>query len=259
MKENPNVIFTIKATNLAARQTYKFLHNSRFYVAPKIALETTNFSRECTPLTSLGDEHNEDDGDQFCFTFDKRPRDIKQGYVFGSNPKTCDILLGTPMEGISGSHFRVTFDNQGTLVLIDSSTHGTAVSHDGQLFNEKRNNLPRRERDEALNGVVNKRDSSKDFTWILSPETNYKQIILGNNLEKVPRAQMLQFSVEVTNPKTVSLRLQYVELRNAYLQDMRTAIYYCGLNAIRVSETPFAALFSALDLASCRIDQKWRI
>jgi hypothetical protein len=58
------------------------------------------------------------------------------GLVFGTDPKTCDIVLPNHVRGISRRHFALTFDNNFDdghyrLVVRDSSTYGTMVTYDG--------------------------------------------------------------------------------------------------------------------------------
>ena len=43
--------------------------------------------------------------------FNQHPRDITRGFIFGSDPKTCDVLLATTKDtGISANHFSITVD-----------------------------------------------------------------------------------------------------------------------------------------------------
>ena len=76
-------------------------------------------------------------------TFDKPPKatgtiimegvgQMVLGFVFGTG-EDCDVLLAeNKFEGeISRSHFDITFDEIGRLVLIDHSTQGTAISYGG--------------------------------------------------------------------------------------------------------------------------------
>ena len=43
--------------------------------------------------------------------FNQHPKDITKGFIFGSDPKTCDVLLAkTKDTGISANHFSITID-----------------------------------------------------------------------------------------------------------------------------------------------------
>ena len=43
--------------------------------------------------------------------FNQPPKDITRGFIFGSDPKTCDVLLATTKDtGVSANHFSITVD-----------------------------------------------------------------------------------------------------------------------------------------------------
>ena len=43
--------------------------------------------------------------------YNQHPKDITRGFIFGSDPKTCDVLLATTKDtGISANHFSITVD-----------------------------------------------------------------------------------------------------------------------------------------------------
>lgn len=51
------------------------------------------------------------------------PKDVSKGFVFGSDPETCDVLLaGDKHSGISGNHFSINVDWQTGNPLITSLT-----------------------------------------------------------------------------------------------------------------------------------------
>ena len=202
-----------------ARDVVSDRRNELYYVRPPSLTAAT--SRESSVATNIGEEDCEGDGDgedfrqRLCFTFDKKPKNIQDGWVFGSNPNICDVVIGKSRGGTSSSHFRITFDDEGRLVLIDSSTHGTAVSYDGKARDEKRKNPPDQKR-------RTQRDKSNDFTWILLPRMETR-VITGHNIDTLPKAPVIEFSVEVADPEFCNR-----ELRNAYLNEMRTVPF--GLN-----------------------------
>ncbi|KAF2195576.1 kinase-like protein [Zopfia rhizophila CBS 207.26] len=235
MKEDPNLIFTLRAISKHAERAFEHSHNKRYYVPPH-PLVIAAASRESSVATNIGDEDGEGDGDglktwntkgkgdvskdfnhQLRFTWDNMP---KTGAIFGSNPKTCDVILGSSKDGISSSHFRITFNDQDRLVLIDSSTHGTAVSYDGQARKDKRKNPQDRTRNKPRNKL-------NDFTWILFPEVDDKRVIIGEDINELPNAPVIEFSVEVTDPE--SCDDEYKRYLRSYLDEMRKAIPF-GLN-----------------------------
>lgn len=144
--------------------------------------------------------------------FDHRPKNILDGFVFGSHPTACDIVPGGPSDGIGASHFSITFheENPTWLVLKDTSRHGTAVSYHGQARDDKRNR-------------------ADNFTWILFPGDGEQKLILGHQIDEklLPGAPFIEFSVEVAGHE--SCVRAYTGLRDAYLATMRNALL-SGLN-----------------------------
>ncbi|KAI9674436.1 MAG: hypothetical protein M1817_001774 [Caeruleum heppii] len=83
-------------------------------------------------------------------SFDQEPKDKTWGWVFGTDPCACDVLLPNQRYGsISRRHFRIHFDVQGRVVLTDTSTNGSDIAYltDAQ--------------DWASSAL------RRDFTWIL--------------------------------------------------------------------------------------------
>jgi hypothetical protein len=223
MEEDPNLICTLTAISEDAKQAFQESHNSRFYVPQASREIAAAASRESTPATNVGDEDDVGDGSEdrthrLQLTFNRKPRNIDQGFVFGGSKKTCDVVLGSPNIGISSSHFRITFDEKDRLVLIDSSTLGTAVSYDGQGGDEDRKNPHDRKQNRP-------RDRSNDFSWILFPNIDNKHVIITGPKGRNGKIKyFVKFLVEVADPKTHSYKNQYRELQKTYLEEMRTAI-----------------------------------
>jgi len=124
-----NVIVTLLAANECAGNLFRQPHNATFYIAPSpLPLPGDSVSRETSLSVELDDNNNT--GSRIQLTFDKRPRMIVDGFTFGKNPKICDVYL--PKSSISNKHFSITFDDDGRLCLIDTSSHGSWVSYNGQ-------------------------------------------------------------------------------------------------------------------------------
>src|SRR5436190_19970934 len=122
--EDPNLILSIRAVDPLAAQALCLSHNKDRYLH-SCGGGFDISSREPTPFSS---QELEDSYPRLRLTFDKRPKDISKGFVFGSDSKRCDILLGNRRGGVSGEHFCITFNAQGRLVLIDTSSGCTAAS-----------------------------------------------------------------------------------------------------------------------------------
>lgn len=253
MEDPSNLIFVLRAVSDFAAAVFSDPHNEQYYVPPVARSPLPSLSREATPATNVGDDLDlsglqelapvyhipncvgrRDLSHQLQFTFEQRPKDISEGFVFGSNPKLCDVLLGSPDEGISGSHFRITFDDDDRLVLIDSSTRGTAVGYNGQARMQRRNNPRNRGRSIT-------RDASRDFRWILFAEVEHISVLI----EGTPRSgdrngPVLEFMVETVLPDVYHEELK--SSRRNFLYEMRTAVSF----ALNIDSHPTTAGQSVL-------------
>ncbi|KAK3064933.1 hypothetical protein LTS18_002095 [Coniosporium uncinatum] len=136
-------IFWTAAPSLSetAKPAFALPHNTHRYSPP--SLNRGISSRESTPFPDA-QEQNEavNSYHRLQVTFDQPPKN-GQEYVFGTDPRVCDVLLGKRRgEGsISGTHFCITFDAQRRVTLRDFSRCGTAVSYDGQGKGQKRSHF----------------------------------------------------------------------------------------------------------------------
>lgn len=112
-------------------------------------------------------------------------------------------------------YFRITYNDAFQLVLIDQSTHDTAVSYGNQARLEKRKNPADRQRNR-------KRDCSNDFSWILFPEIPNKRVIIGHMIAELSHAPVVEFSVHIASHRAT--QKQHATLRAAYVRDMLNAI-----------------------------------
>ena len=80
------------------------------------------FGRVVAALTDHEDDHDETDQSEIldpdvstkaylALSFNPGPKDLAKGFVFGSDPQTCDVLLARDKtSGISGNHFSINVD-----------------------------------------------------------------------------------------------------------------------------------------------------
>ncbi|EED15615.1 hypothetical protein TSTA_050540 [Talaromyces stipitatus ATCC 10500] len=87
-------------------------------------------------------------GAGFLFThrikleFSQPPKNPAKDFSFGRNLRQCDVVLDAGHGSrISNVHFYVTFDHHRNIILIDESTHGTAVTYSNQISREMRRNF----------------------------------------------------------------------------------------------------------------------
>lgn len=201
--EDPNLIMSIRAVDPLAAEALCLPHNKDRYMHSS-GEDFDIRSREPTPLSS---QEVEDSCPRLRLTFDKRPKNISQGFVFGSDSKRCDILLGNKRSGVSGVHFCITFDRQGRLVLTDTSSGGTAVSYNGQVADQRR----------------------KNFRWILFRNWEIKVRV---------RRRAFIFELEVASHETC--KLIYEENIRAYLQESQSTLPEIGQMEVQYQESTAA-------------------
>lgn len=204
-----NLILTLKATTIRAEKAFSLAHNKDRYVGPPsddAAIDI--WSRESTPATNVGDDERRDFGSQLHLTFDRKPKNMQQGFVFGSDPIICDVLLGRARDRISGRHFSITFDDQNRLVLNATSRWRMTVSYNGQGERQGRKH---------------------SFTWILFPKPTKIEVRIDKDL---------RFEVELAEHKPHGD--EYRRRINSFLEESRNAIAPFSLLGIYSQETTAA-------------------
>ncbi|KAL9003792.1 MAG: hypothetical protein Q9188_003355 [Gyalolechia gomerana] len=132
-------------------------------------------SRETTPAGT------EEDASKIHSTFDKKPKNLEKGFVFGSDPKTCNVSLSAWAAGFTGQHFLITFNERGEVILTDISQEVTCVSVNGE-------DLP----------------SRNQFTWILFDDHKNITVTL-NKAKDMGKKNNTELVFKVTGQKTASL------------------------------------------------------
>ena len=152
-------------------------------------------SRGTTPA---GPEQDEPLGSRIHLTFDKKPKNIEKGFVFGSDPQICDVLLGG-WGGFSRQHFRITFNARGDVILEDTSRVVTCVGYNGE-----------------------KPPGRNQFTWILFEK--YKNIEIALNKKEDRNVLKNELVFKVKWPKNDHCRAEYEAHRDAYLEEHRNVL-----------------------------------
>ena len=203
--EDPNLIATLIPVDEWKLTEHAFCHdkNKNRYLPPTrgISVGPTLSSREATPAQEEpnDDHYKYDSAHRLQLTFDKKPKNPTKGYSFGTNPQTCDVLLGSRGAfGISGLHFSITFDDtiddEKHLILKDSSTNGTAVGYNGQASEEVRHH----------------------FTWILDLKKEEGKWEIEVNVRQ------LRFKVELASHETC--QAEYEKKVEEFLKDRCSAL-----------------------------------
>ena len=185
-KNDPRLIVILEAVNSTAETAWNELENRDrcTFTSESDGRAVEIPSREATPAPGQS-------GSQIQLTFDKKPKNLEKGFVFGSDPKTCDVLLGAWAAGFTRQHFRITFNARGDVILTDISRELTRVSYDGE-------DLPTR----------------NDFTWILFYDYENITVTLNEGEMKI----ILEFKVEWPENRK-SCKLEYQAHRDAYLEE----------------------------------------
>lgn len=185
-----------------ARNAFALKANTKFYrrASHAISEEPTITSRESTPTLDLPYEGSYDCFDHILLSFKDKPKDPHEGWQFGTNPLSSDILLGyRGSRGISGRHFRITITEQFSIELYDTSRLGTAVSYDN----------------------LGKHEVRKNEKWLLSYEPGkqrrWREIIIY-----VPDQTGLAFKVEFPNHQ--STHPEYLANLHAFCEESKTEL-----------------------------------
>ncbi|MCJ1249960.1 hypothetical protein MMC30_007186 [Trapelia coarctata] len=185
--EDPNLLLELIAYHERGARAFRLDHNHARYLRPKEERSFQYDSRGTTPSVNSEDE-DVDSHHRIQLSLDEMPKDLSQGFVFGSNPKVCDVVIGHRDDGVSGRSFVITIDSQRRLV-VRSAEFAIAVSYDGQAATQKRSN----------------------FTWILFPGVKTIEIIVSRQ----------PFEVKIANH--AGSEIKYQELVEAYLRESKNA------------------------------------
>ncbi len=189
---DPRLVVTLKADNPRAEIAWNRPENhDRCQSASETDSELVEIpSRGTTPGVS---EQVEPQASKIHLTFDQKSKNLGKGFVFGSDPQTCDVLLGA-WAGISRQHFRITFNARGEVILVDTSRFDTNVSYNGEK-------LPDR----------------NQFTWIFFDRYDNIKVTLNKRKENE-----LIFQIEWPKNRKFCLA-QYEAHRDVYLEECRNA------------------------------------
>lgn len=145
--QEANLAFTLVARNEAGRQLWADPRNRSRYVPASFARAgSRNQYLGQSSSTQLDSENNNEQlgpprksetepALQFLFNF--WPKDLKKGYVLGSNDTLCDALLGDLADGISKQTLAFTFNERHELIMNVISDDPTWVKYNGQKGAER--------------------------------------------------------------------------------------------------------------------------
>ena len=183
-EKDPRLIVTLEAYGTTAERAWNRPQNrDRCLPASEFVVDIS--SRESTPAVGQP-------GSQIRLTFDDKPKDLEKGFVFGSDPRICDVFLGERGAGFSGQQFCITFNERGEVVFKNTSRKKAQVDYNGE-------------------------DPSRrtQFTWILFGTYKNIKITLGEEDDLI-------FKVKWPENRDSCLA-EYETYRDAYFEERRNA------------------------------------
>ena len=181
---DPRLIVTLEAQGTTAERAWNRPQNQNRCLPGSESVVDIS-SRESTPAV-------DQPGSQIQLTFDNKPKNLEKGFVFGSDPRICDIFLGERGAGFSGQQFCITFSERGEVTFKNTSRKKAQVDYDGE-------NPSRRTK----------------FTWILFDTYENIKITLGEEDDLI---------FKVKWPDHDNCRAEYEAHRNAYFKERRSAL-----------------------------------
>ena len=175
--QDANVAFILVARNERARKMWAKRHNSsrwgHFSQGPTTLQEKPGGPLSTELAEKLPDEPKAENNDQrlepkkktkaepaLRFQFSEKPKDYTKGFLLGSDPQSCDVLLGSSDTGINQQMLAFTFNERHELIMNDTSIQTTTVQFNDQLP-AKRNRYP----------------------WILPAGQNLIRVTVGEDLK----------------------------------------------------------------------------
>ena len=249
--DDANLILRVFPISDKAVDILKDSHNQTRYVEEVSRAALPDYSsRETTPDIADVPEEDVNDKRHLELRLDRPPRN-KVHYVFGSNPKSCDILVGSKVDGVSDEHFRISFDKREYVTLTDTSKNGTFVTYEG-----RRETLRRK------------------FTWILFPNSVIGvrisrdisfQIILGqhgarseryrSNVTKFMKSGCAEMGLSSVEALVARFEIQNREITAAHvLPDalLDEDIYHYDEESI-LGTSNFSTVYRAVNVSSGRV------
>ena len=182
---NPRLIVTLVAVSPTAERAWNRPQNhDRCLPASEFVADIS--SRESTPTVNQSES-------QITLTFDNKPKNLQKGFVFGSDPRICDIFLGERGAGFSGQQFCITFNERGEVIFKNTSRKQARVSYNGE-----------------------KPSRRTQFTWILFDKYKNIKITIGKEDDLIFKIEW----PEIRDP----FRAEYEAHRDAYLEECRNAL-----------------------------------
>ena len=198
-----HLVASLVALNERTRQAWAHPHNKGFYTPASFQGSSVRDgkSRESTPGDADMNNSNyvHATEPEIRLFLDHRPKNMRMGWVFGSDRNTCDVYCGeydkSQRYNIGRQTFSITINNQGQVVLNHlKDTNRTQVKYDDQKPGDRH-----------------------AFVWIMLPNCRNIFVITANQLK---------FQVIVVNPDklTEHVRSSRSRLISYFLTDVKDSM-----------------------------------
>ena len=184
-EKDPRLIVTLEAYGTTAERAWNRPQN-RDRCLPASESVADISSRESTP--AVGQPKS-----QIQLTFDNKPKDLEKGFVFGSDPRICDVFLGERGAGFSGQQFCITFNEGGEVIFKNTSRKEAQVDYNGENPHFR-----------------------NQFTWILFGTYKNIKITMGEEDDLI-------FKIKWPENREFC-PAEYEAHRNAYFKERRSAL-----------------------------------
>ncbi|KAL8907055.1 MAG: hypothetical protein Q9207_001635 [Kuettlingeria erythrocarpa] len=206
--EDPWLIIILEAVSIRAERAWNRLENCDRWEPASEEDEVDISSREPTPVTQ-SNTNGAGNGSKILLTFHDKPKNLEKGFVFGSDPRVCDIFLGGRGTGFSRQQFRITFNERGEVIFENTARTQASVQYKAEPLSPR-----------------------DHFTWILFKRYDPITIKVGD----------LTFKVKWPANRD-SCQAQYEAHREAYLEERRNA--FPSLSQLGVESQQTTALLTA--------------
>ena len=184
-EKDSRLIVTLKAYGTTVERAWNRPQN-RDRCLPASESVADISSRESTP--AVGQPKS-----QIQLTFDNKPKDLEKGFMFGSDPRICDVFLGERGAGFSGQQFCITFNEGGEVVFKNTSRKEAQVDYNGENPHFR-----------------------NQFTWILFGTYKNIKITMGEEDDLI-------FKIKWPENREFC-PAEYEANRNAYFKERRSAL-----------------------------------
>ena len=138
---DPNIMVTLIPQGHRTNTVWAHPHNKLFYLPPLCqATSEVPWETEVDPKDPFREKTPDDEDPRFInpsepalqISFGSKPKNPGLGYLLGSEPEVCDILLGSMDDSISHKMFTISLNQHNEVTLTSLSNKQTSVRYGSQ-------------------------------------------------------------------------------------------------------------------------------